>query len=146
MPTKMYFISGHLILSEEEFNIHYKPHIDAAIKEGSKFVVGDAKGTDLMAQTYLKTCCETKDQETKDLCERITVYHMFEAPRFNIGKFKTCGGFICDDDRDAQMTKDSTDDILWIRSAEESKKLYGKKFNPKRISGTEKNKLRRIKK
>jgi hypothetical protein len=77
------------------------------------------------------------------LRERVTVFHMFDKPRNNIGNFATHGGFKDDESRDRAMTIVSTDDILWIRPVEESKKLYGKKYRPNRISGTEKNKLRR---
>ena len=37
------------------------------------------------------------------------------------------------------MTEDSDRDIAWIRSEEETKKLYGKKYRPGRVSGTQKN-------
>ena len=46
-------------------------------------------------------------------------------------------------ERDAEMTRDSDYDILWIRPDEETKVLYGKKYRPGRISGTQKNKDRR---
>ena len=47
------FVSGHLTLSEAEFNAHYRPVIDAALARGDSFVVGDARGTDVMTQNYL---------------------------------------------------------------------------------------------
>lgn len=45
--------------------------------------------------------------------------------------------------RDAAMTASSDYDILWVRSDEETKKLYGAKYRPGRVSGTQKNKDRR---
>lgn len=137
---KVYFISGHLDISDEVFSLHYKPSIDLAIKEEkSKFVMGDSVGADTMAQSYLAETAKS----VPGLQERVTVFHMFDKPRNNVGNFATHGGFKDDESRDQAMTMFSTDDILWIRSPEESKKLYGKKFRPNRISGTEKNKLRR---
>ncbi len=127
-----YFISGHLDLSEARFDMEYKPKIDEAIKGGSHFVVGDAKGADTIAQCYLRSLGYWN----------VTVYHMFDKPRQEIG-FKTMGGFTSDEQRDEAMTRDSTHDILWIRGAEETKFLLGKKYKPGYISGTEKNRLRR---
>ena len=40
----------------------------------------------------------------------------------------------------------SNDDILWVRPAEETKAMYGAMYRPGRVSGTEKNRLRRIEK
>ncbi len=45
-----------------------------------------------------------------------------------------------------KMTINSTHDIAWIRPEEETRRLVeaeGKKYSPGRISGTEKNLLRR---
>jgi hypothetical protein len=35
------FISGHLDLTEIEFDMHYRPSIDRAIAQNECFVVGD---------------------------------------------------------------------------------------------------------
>ncbi len=114
------FISGHLDLSKKEFEEHYKPAIDEALKRGESFLVGDARGADTLAQNYLfgKTTA-------------VIVYHMFTSPRNNAG-FTTLGGFQSDGARDEQMTIDSDNDIAWIRSGRES-------------SGTQKNINRRVK-
>lgn len=74
----VYFISGHLDLTEEEFITHYIPKIDAALqsKQNIAFVVGDARGCDSRAQKYLL-----------NFPWLVTVYHMFESPRNNIGNF-----------------------------------------------------------
>lgn len=103
----IYFISGHLDLTEAEFAAYYQPAIDAAIARGDGFVVGDARGADSLAQAYLlgKTTA-------------VTVYHMFESPRNNAG-FDTKGGFESDNARDKQMTLDSTQDIAWVREGRE---------------------------
>lgn len=39
---------------QHRFDSHYKPFLDKAIKAGSAFVVGNAKGTDKLVQEYLK--------------------------------------------------------------------------------------------
>ncbi|VTS03310.1 Uncharacterized protein OS=Calothrix sp. 336/3 GN=IJ00_16210 PE=4 SV=1 [Gemmata massiliana] len=102
-----HFVSGHLNLTATEFDVHYRPAIDAALARGDAFVVGDARGTDTLVQNYLfgKTTA-------------VVVYHMFASPRNNAG-FKTAGGFETDDARDAQMTADSDGDIAWARPGRE---------------------------
>jgi len=128
--SKTYFISGHLELSEQEFDEHYKSKIDKALAEKASFVVGDAPGTDLMAQKYLLG-------KTDD----VTVYHMRKTPRNDMGFFLR-GKFKNDTDKDTAMTNASDKDIAWVRSEEEQKKLFGDKYR-KRVSGTEKNLWRR---
>ena len=117
----VFFVSGHLNLTIDEFNQFYTPFLEQAMKQNCSFVIGDAIGADFMAQSYLM----------KNHYDKVVVYHMFETPRNNCG-FKTKGGFDSDDARDSQMTRDSTKDICWVR-----------KGKSKRISGTEKNILRR---
>jgi hypothetical protein len=134
-----HFISGHLDLSEREFREHYSSRVYDAIANGDSFIVGDARGADSFAQHILAKCMV----EDSTLYDRVVVYHMFENPRNNFGRFKTKGGFQTDDERDCQMTADSTHDILWIRSPEEQKKKIGKKYNPSYINGTTKNMMRR---
>ncbi|MCY1079238.1 hypothetical protein [Archangium lansingense] len=101
------FISGHLDLSEQEFQEHYAPRIDRAIALGATFVIGDARGADAMAQSYLKLKGATA-----------IVFHMFDSPRHNAG-FPTKGGFKNDSERDSAMTLDSTEDLAWIRPGRE---------------------------
>ena len=101
------FISGHLDLSEKEFEEHYKLAIDEALKRGESFVIGDARGADTLAQNYLlgKT-------------NAVIVYHMFASPRNNAG-FTTFGGFQTDEARDEKVTLDSDCDIAWVRPGRE---------------------------
>lgn len=146
----MYFISGHLDITQEEFNTHYIPQIDAVFEEyntcSPSFHVGDARGVDTMAQQYLKdkidphpeyrSCCEWYPKKDVNVC------CVGDKPRnFLVGSLRC--GFSNDTKKDEYMTYRTMCDILWIRSEEESKKLYGKKYR-KRVSGTEKNKLRRL--
>lgn len=103
---KTYFISGHLDLTVDEFREHYAPRIAAAIaEEDAAFVVGDARGCDLMAQLHLR--------DARVL--RVQVFHMFESPRNNVGGFPTVGGFTTDEARDEAMTARSDKDIAWVR-------------------------------
>ncbi len=112
------FISGHLDLTQAEFDEHYGYQIDNALGKKQGFVVGDARGADTLAQQYLfgKT-------------EAVVVYHMFENPRNNAG-FPTRGGFQSDAERDEQMTRDSHQDIAWVKPG-------------RKKSGTQKNLNRR---
>jgi hypothetical protein len=113
-----YFISGHREITQEEFDIIYKPVIDMVIenKPDCCFVIGDYWGADEMAQNYLLDTLEIDP-------DRVTVYHMLEAPRYfnkKVVKFK--GGFQTDDERDEAMTSDSDEDIAFVR---DSNKLSG---------------------
>lgn len=107
------FISGHLDLTPEEFELHYVPKIEEAIKQGHSFIVGDARGADLMAQKYLK------ERESFEEAFSTMVFHMFTVPRNNEGFF-TRGGFTNDEERDAAMTAASHQDIAWVRPGREN--------------------------
>ena|SRR5215471_19032260 len=102
-----YFISGHLDLTMEEFRDHYAPRITAILAEDpdTAFIVGDARGCDLMAQLHLRDA----------RARRVQIFHMFDAPRNNVGGFPRVGGFLTDADRDAAMTSASDADIAWVR-------------------------------
>lgn len=134
-----YFISGHQDLSKEEFDEHYKKRILDAVKSNASFVIGDARGGDSLAQKWLSYLCRSNP----DLHQRVTVYHMYQRPRNNLGNFPTKGGFESDEERDDAMTKNSQEDILWVRTPAEQQKKLGPKYNPFHVSGTMKNKLRR---
>lgn len=121
-----YFISGHRVITQEEFDETYKPTIDFVLENmpGCKFVVGDYWGCDEMAQNYLLDDIELDP-------ERITVYHMMEAPRYYNKKVTNMvGGFLSDDERDEAMTNASNEDIAFVRDCN-------------KLSGTGKNILRR---
>ena len=105
--SKIYFISGHRDITEEEFRVHYACDIMRAIFEGATFVVGDCKGVDAMAQKLLM-------ENNAD----VTVYHMFTTPRYN-ARCKVKGGYRSDVERDYTMTLESTDDIAWTRPGRE---------------------------
>ena len=140
MSAKTFFISGHLDLTETEFNEHYQPKLKMAVATGGYFIVGDSRGADAMAQSYLGAAVS----EDGELHARILVYHIGRSPRNNKENFKTIGNFKTDLERDEAMTRDSTDDILWVRPEDEQRKRLGAEYNPLRVSGTMKNKLRRM--
>lgn len=98
------FVSGHLDLSEEEFELHYAHLLDEAIEAGESFVIGDARGADQLAQSYLASRGAGG-----------VVYHMATSPRQNVARWPTCGGFLSDDERDSAMTAASARDIAWVR-------------------------------
>lgn len=107
-PRQVAFVSGHLDLGEEEFLRHYVPQIEAARARGCRFVVGDARGADLLFQRY----ADAQGLE-------VTVFHMFAQPRNRVGAFAVVGGFGSDDERDAAMTAASALDIAWVRPGRE---------------------------
>jgi hypothetical protein len=116
---KICFVSGHLDVTDEEFNTHYTPTILEAVQQGAVFVVGDARGADLLFQRFAAAHALS-----------VTVFHLFEAPRHNAAGSPTRGGFASDQERDAAMTLASTEDIAWVRPGREK-------------SGTAKNLARR---
>lgn len=121
-----YFISGHRDITDGEFERNYALALEQIVNEvpDCRFVVGDYYGVDIMAQNYLIDVLGIEP-------ERITVYHMLEAPRNINPEIKNLvGGFKCDSDRDAAMTAASFEDIAFVRE------------NTK-ISGTAENILRR---
>jgi hypothetical protein len=115
-----YFVSGHLDVTPMEFQINYVSKLEAALAVDGDFVVGDARGTDKLAQEWLFA----HNAAT-------VVYHMFDSPRNNVGH-QTLGGFSSDDERDMAMTLASQVDIAWVRAGREK-------------SGTAKNLQRRFK-
>jgi hypothetical protein len=118
----IYFISGHGDVTIDEFQEHYVPVIlEALVDVDAEFVVGDYKGADNRAQAFLY-----------NHTDKVTVFHMFESPRINVGNFKTNGGYQSDEERDAAMTANSDIDIAWVREGRED-------------SGTAKNMARRNK-
>lgn len=145
----VYFISGHLDLTPGEFAIHYIPALNNALQNpDSRFVLGDGRGADYAALSYLKTNVSNWQQ-------RVTIYHMLASPRreFRSSLCPKVGGFPSDDERDAALTRASTHDIAWVRLQTDEcvaqlKVRLAKKGIPflmGRVSGTEKNIARRIK-
>ena len=120
VAVAIYFVSGHLDLTETEFAEHYEPKIVEAIASGAAFVVGDARGCDALTQALLSRLG----------CPHVRVFHMLEAPRHNVGRFELVGGFKNDRERDEAMTAASDSDVAWVRSGRET-------------SGTAKNLARR---
>jgi hypothetical protein len=120
-----YFVSGHRNITQEEFDNNYVPALQKALEnKDAYFVIGDYYGVDIMAQNYLIDVLKVDPR-------RITVYHMYKSPRNKHPKIQnTKGGFTSDSSRDSQMTRDSDLDIAFVR-------------DPKKISGTAENILRR---
>lgn len=124
---KTFFISGHRQITEEEFENNYKTPILLSIsKYDAYFIIGDYWGVDVMAQDYLINILNYNPQ-------KITVYHMFDKPRYFNKKIQNfSGGYTSDDERDNAMTVNSDEDIAFVR-------------NPYFLSGTAQNILRRKK-
>jgi hypothetical protein len=141
-PTPVAFISGPLEVEPGRFETHYAPRIQKAIKEGHHFILGPARGTDALAFKFLKNSGVS--------ASRIRVYlNAKEGTRIRgeFKKFEEEGGSVVTvegghTERDKAMTRASHYDILRYRTEEECRAFYGPRYR-KRISGTEKNELRR---
>lgn len=148
---KTFFISGHTNLSDEEFKLHYVPRLNQIIELAKSnadekpvaVVIGNAWGADKMAFDYLVI-----NNFPKNL---ITIYHYGSGVSEDYYGFflgtEVISGFKSYTNRDKFMTENSDEDILWVRSDEETKKLVESQGNVfrKRVSGTELNKQRREK-
>lgn len=151
MVVKTFFVSGHLDTSKEEFFEHYVPRLAQAVLDGCAFVVGDAHGTDFMAQRWLHHESALRVEAGLEPIH-VVVFHMLERPRHSFGSgygshdpnlpketwtgkrggFPLVGGFESDEQRDAAMTRASDADIAWVRP-----------HKSKRNSGTQQNLDRR---
>ncbi|MEZ4322361.1 MAG: N-acetyltransferase [Myxococcota bacterium] len=101
-------MSGHLDLTVAELELHYVPALDRALRAGCRFVVGDARGADALAQTWLAGHGAAFE-----------VFHMLASPRHHSGDAPLRGGFGSDTARDAAMTAASDFDIAWVRPGRE---------------------------
>lgn len=109
---KIYFVSGHRDLTEEEFSKHYEQKLFEAVNEESSFVVGDNNGADTLAQKYLKA-----------LMADVTVYH--RSDYLNYCAFnKRVGNFYSQKECDEAMTANSSADIAWVRPGNEKSTTY----------------------
>lgn len=159
------FISGHIDISQEQFNTHYASRLNDAIAASDSFIVSSSRGVDTLALNYLLAANVPK--------ENITVYLNTPLPPEDppkgrkatkasgpnqtnrrdptpelIQRFTDLGVNIRmvsgdHERRDTVMTRESDYDVLWVRSEEESREVYGRKWRKGRVSGTERNRLRR---
>lgn len=136
------FISGPLDADTAYFNVHYLPRIQEAIDKGHHFIIGPSRGIDTLAFDYLK--------KSHVSINRIHLYlNNSEETRLrrNFRKFEEVGGMLVivkggHTERDAMMTAASHYDILRYRTEEECRALFGERYRT-RVSGTEKNEIRR---
>ena len=136
---EVYFISGHIDLEQTEFDIQYKPLIDKALlNHQSHFVMGDASGADDLAKKYLISKIDLS---------RMKIFSLNpEKIRKNNPGIVICGPFRNHEEKDSAMTHISQYDIAYVRPSEIQKQRLesiGIKYDPTRLSGTEKNLLRR---
>ena len=109
MKRRVFFISGHMNLTKNEFDLHYKSEIDKSINEGGTYVIGNAKGADTMALDYLLY----KGIDPKN----ITIYFYNRYGNKYSKKYIDRGvnlirGFSGYTSRDAEMTKDSRKSVV----------------------------------
>lgn len=169
--ARIAFISGHIDLAQCDFDQHYKPHLDQAVAAGDAFIVSSSRGADTLALDYLLAAGVSGEKITVYLNTPLppkqppkgsgakgggrkgdragsnqtnrrdpapAMIQRFENMGVNV---KMIGGDHTR--RDTVMTRESDYDVLWVRPEEETKRLYGTKWRPGRVSGTEKNRLRR---
>ena len=137
------FISGHIELTTATFLQHYQAPLDFAIAAGDHFIISNAKGADTLALRYLLDNAVSP--------ARIKIYlHASRrgTQRPNIYQYKALDVATrivwgSHTDHDSVMTKESDYDILLVRSEEGTREFYGSRFRRGRVSGTEKNRLRR---
>ncbi|KAF8917456.1 hypothetical protein CPB85DRAFT_199755 [Mucidula mucida] len=141
---KVAFISGPLEPEDTHFLTHYIPLLQNAILQHHHFIIGASRGIDSLARRYLLHGAHIP-------ASHITVYlSSQEAARLRpkLASFENAGGHLAiagknHTARDEEMTKASHYDILRYRTDAECRALYGSAYR-KRISGTEKNELRRL--
>lgn len=108
-----YFISGHRDLTQQEFDIYYKPKIDQVLTsdKNATFLVGTSQGCDCMAIKYL---------DEKQAWFKIFPYEKeYYKPKNGTGYVSKII-FTSYDERDKYMTLHSNFDIAWIRKGKES--------------------------
>lgn len=144
--TSIAMVSGHINLQDKEFQQHYIPALDKAITRGDDFYLGGANGADTMAAQYLISKGVKPSKITIFIYEKYSEAE--EEARIVAQQMAVIivSGFSSYTDRDATMTQKSDYDIAWVRPPELQKQLLGDKYNPKKISGTERNLIRRQKK
>ena len=140
--TPMAFISGPLDVDSAYFETHYVPSIKDAIEKGHNFILGPSRGVDTLALQYL--------QRSGVPSSRIRLYfNSNEETRLRpiFKRFEEAGGSVMivkggHTERDEAMTRESHYDILRYRTEEECRAVFGNTYR-KRVSGTEKNEMRR---
>ena len=141
-PSPVAFISGPLEVEPAHFDTHYAPRIQQAIREGHHFILGPSRGTDTLAFEFLRNSGVPASRirvylNSREATHIRRVFKQFEQGGGSVVVVK--GGHT---ERDEAMTRASHYDILRYRTEEECQALYGPTYR-KRISGTEKNELRR---
>ncbi|KAF2241770.1 hypothetical protein BU26DRAFT_571519 [Trematosphaeria pertusa] len=157
-PPRVAFISGHIEITPGQFSANYAGALDAAIRRGDAFAPSNAGGVDTLALAYLRTHRVSpsritiylhrprpnrKLNATQDRINKMRlgpeVEEKYRKQGYNI---RVIQGYHTE--RDAAMTEASDYDILWVRGDAETAALYGSKYRPGRISGTQKNRDRRL--
>ena len=167
-PPRIAFISGHIDLTQDTFDQNYRAPLDDAIAAGDSFIVSSSRGADTLALDYLLTANVSTERITtylntplppkappkrsnnkaKNANSSPNQTNRRDPDPSTIQKYEDVGvnvKLVSGDHtkRDTVMTRESDYDILWVRPEAETRTLYGSKWRPGRVSGTEKNRLRR---
>ena len=132
------FISGPLAPSATFFEIHYLPAIIAAVAVNHHFVLGPSRGIDTLALSYLLSSRVPPSHITVFVAKN----QASMLPRFKEKGVNCVVAGSSHTGRDEACTRASDYDILKYLSETEARAEYGASYRP-RISGTEKNELRR---
>ena len=119
MIKKTFFVSGHRDITKEEFEQLYIPKFKEIIDSFENgdidpfFIMGDYEGVDIMSQNALVGVLRMNPA-------RLTVYHMNSTPmNLNSEITNLKGNFKDDIERDSAMTRDSDEDIAFVRIGKE---------------------------
>jgi hypothetical protein len=138
MTTKIAFISGPLSPPPFYFTAHYLPLISTAISLNHRFVLGPSRGTDTLALTHLLSSCVSPGNITVFVSSSEVSFQ----PRYQAMGVNTVIAGRNHTERDEACTRNSHYDILRYMTEAEARREYGGAYR-KRISGTEKNEIRR---
>lgn len=132
-------VSGHMDLTDCEYAANYAREIECAAARGARFVVGHAQGADSFALAHLKRLGLGRDRVTVFL-PKTSPHRIYDLSKLDF-TVRVEGTSALQ--RDCAMTRRSTRDIAWIRSAEDQRILMKDKYDPSFVSGTQRNLDRR---
>ena len=123
---RVYLISGHRDLTDEEFRNYYADKIRKSNAEfpNCVYIVGDNPGCDKYAQDYLRKIGVSP--------ARVIIYYRTATPPANIHKCET-KAFDTNNEKNIAMVNHSTHDIAWIRPGEVDSEP-GKNIERRRIA------------
>ncbi len=134
-------------LNLSQFSTHYIPRITPAIANNHHFVLEDSLGTDAQTLSYLFSQPSFDSQRVAVHISRpgnsAKLQAMVVKTFLSEGKYNRKDPRARHLERDKGMTECGDYDVLWVRSEEGSRELYGMRHEL-RVSATKTNRLRRM--